>query len=187
MEYEEQEIKPMEYEELETYRNEYGNFYVDQWVSKFIIKDASAYPEEDFKAVMDKIIAAAFRNGTKEGRPPKMFSLLLFSDAIEWPINLPARTPEEQNSDLILNQIDRVNQSNTRKINIMDTEIKVIITTVNPPEPEGSGRPKAVFHFPVSNKDKKRAIINIANEDRHCLFYALETAREVIERYVFCM
>jgi hypothetical protein len=184
MDYEE-ETRPMAYEEIDSYANEYSYFYVDEWVSKFIIKDVSDYPEEDFKAMMDKIIDKAFENGTKDGREPKMFGFLLFSSAIDNPINLPARTREELTSDLILNQIDRVNQSSTRKINIMDTEMQVIITTVNPPEPEGSGRPKAVFHFPISNKDKKRAIIPIANEDRHCLFYALEVAREVIERYDF--
>jgi hypothetical protein len=137
------------------------------------LKNSGAYPEEELMAVFERIIDRAFTNTKKEGRSPKMFGMLLFGQGLESPICIPARTREQNQVDVIMNEIDALEISD-KKWNFLDNPINIIITILS--SPYGSGKAKkfnAKSYF--GTKEKQR--LRVQNNDSFCLFYALELSR----------
>jgi hypothetical protein len=146
---------------------------MDQHVSKFVLKNSGEYPEEELMDVFERIIDRAFVNTKKGGRSPKMFGMLLFGQGLESPICIPARTREQNQVEVIMNEIDALEISD-KKWNFLDNPINIIITILS--KPYGSGKVQnfnAKSYF--GTKEKQR--LHVQNNDNHCLFYALELSR----------
>jgi hypothetical protein len=79
---------------------------MDQHISRFILSDLGEYPEAELMLALQKIIDRAIENTKKEDRQPKMFGLLLNGYGLESPICIPARPPEQNTMDTIMNEID---------------------------------------------------------------------------------
>jgi hypothetical protein len=93
-------------DELEYYHSPIKKFYMDQHISRFIINRLGEYPEAELMVAIQKIIDRALENTKKEGRTPKMFGLLLNGYGLESAICIPARTPQQNTIETILNEID---------------------------------------------------------------------------------
>jgi len=93
-------------EEIDYYHSPYKKFYMDQHVSRFVLKNMGSYPEIEFMNVLQALIDRAYHNSKKEGRTPKMFGMLLFGNGLDTPICIPARSFEQNSVEAITNEID---------------------------------------------------------------------------------
>jgi hypothetical protein len=96
--------------------------------------------------------------------------MLIFGKGLDSPIAIPARNRKQNSSDLIINEIDKLEMSD-KKITLLSNPIRIIITTITPPK--GKGNNKTVKF--IENNEKGR--IKIINNDKYCLLYAAEIAR----------
>lgn len=160
-------------EEIEYYHSKIKKFYMDQHVSKFVLRNSGEYPEEELAATFERIIDRAYYNTMREGRSPKMFGLLLFGHGLESPICIPTRTREQNRVEVIMNEIDVLEISN-KKWNFLDNPVNIIITILS--SPYGKGKAKN-FNAKSYFGTKERHRIRVQNNDEYCLFYALELAR----------
>lgn len=93
-------------EELFYYKSSIKKYFMDQHVSRFVIKKAGDYPESDLMDAFEKLIARAYEITRKEGRNPKMFGMLINGEGLDSPICIPSRPLEQNSVDVILNEID---------------------------------------------------------------------------------
>jgi hypothetical protein len=93
-------------EELDYYHSKFQKFYLDQHVTKFILRNMGTYPEQELTNVLQLIVDRAYANTKKEGRAPKMFGMMIFGEGLETPICIPARPLEQNSIDVIINEID---------------------------------------------------------------------------------
>jgi hypothetical protein len=92
--------------ELDYYHSQNKKFYLDQHISKFILKNMGSYPEAELMQVLSVIIDRACKNTKKEGRNPKLFGMMIFGEGLESPICIPARSKEQNTVEVIINEID---------------------------------------------------------------------------------
>lgn len=156
-------------DELEYYHSPVKKFYMDQHISRFIINDLGEYPEAELMKAIQKIIDRAFENTRKEGRNPKKFGLLINGYGLDSAICIPAREPEQNTIDAIMNEIDMLEISD-KKFNLINNPISIIVTTLS--KPEGAA---GVKNFDAKNYFGTKALhrIKVHNNDNFCLFYAL--------------
>jgi hypothetical protein len=95
---------------------------------------------------------------------------LIFGEGLDTPISIPARNRQQNSSDVIMNEIDKLEISD-KKIMLLSHPMQIIITTINPPK--GKGKNTAVKFMEYNEKGR----IKINNNDEKCLFYAAEIAR----------
>ena len=90
---------------LEFHVNHIKAFRTSEFVNKFILTNMSEYPEWRFMDLIDDMIDDAFELVKKEGLIPQQFSMLFMSETLDTPINIPLRSREQNNVDLIMNGI----------------------------------------------------------------------------------
>jgi hypothetical protein len=95
-------------EEIENYMSSMKKFFMDQHVTRFIIRNAGEYPEADLMSALKKLIDRAFENTRKEGRNPKLFGMLINGEGLEFPICIPARSRLQNSVEIIMNEIDQL-------------------------------------------------------------------------------
>ena len=64
------------------------------------------YPEERFMEILEMLINRAYKNAKSEKQHPIIFSMILNSPAIEWPIEIPARSKEQNSVEAIIRMMD---------------------------------------------------------------------------------
>jgi hypothetical protein len=96
---------------------------------------------------------------------------MISGDCLDTPIMIPARNRIQNNSDVIMNEIDKLEISD-KKIMLLSNPMKITITTINPPKGKGKNKPVKFLDY------NEKGRIYIENRDEKCLFYAAEIARE---------
>jgi hypothetical protein len=95
---------------------------------------------------------------------------MIFGEGLDTPISIPARNRKQNNSDVIMNEIDKLEISD-KKVMLLSNPMKIIITTINPPKGKGNKKPVKFMDY------NERGRIKVLNKDDKCLFYATELAR----------
>ena len=90
-------------EELDFYINNVKKFHTKEYISKFVLKNMSEYPEWRFMEILDSMIDRAFRYTHSEGAIPELFSMVINSETLDTPIYIPLRSRKQNNVDLIMN------------------------------------------------------------------------------------
>lgn len=90
-------------EELDFYVNDIRKFHTKQFISRFVLKNMSEYPEWRFMEILNHTINRAFQYAREQGVVPRHFSMLINSETLETPIYIPLRAREQNNIDLIMN------------------------------------------------------------------------------------
>lgn len=97
--------------------------------------------------------------------------MLIFGKGLDSPIAIPARNKKQNNVEVIMEEIDKLEISD-KKITLLSNPMRIIITTICPPR--GKGKKQLPVKF-IENNEKGRIKIN--NVDENCLYYAAEMAR----------
>jgi hypothetical protein len=92
--------------EIDYYHSKNKKFFLDQHVSRFILRNMGSYPEAELMNILQLIVNRAYANTRKEGREPKQFGMMLFGEGLNTPICIPARPAEQNTIDVIMNEID---------------------------------------------------------------------------------
>ena len=100
-------------EELEFYVNNIKKFHTKEFITKFILKNMSEYPEWRFMEIIEEIIDRAFRYTRSEGAIPELFSMVINSETLDTPIYIPLRSKKQNNVDLIMNGKNIFKESNS--------------------------------------------------------------------------
>lgn len=90
-------------DELDFYINNIKKFHTKEFISKFILKNMSEYPEWRFMEIMDEIIDRAFQYTRSQGAIPELFSMIINSETLDTPIYIPLRSRKQNSIDLIMN------------------------------------------------------------------------------------
>ena len=98
------EITPA-YEELDHYVNSVKKFYLDQHITHFVLHNAIDRPEEEMMNVLETLIERAYSHIRRDKRDAQLFSMILNGDGLETPIVIPARTREQNNVEMIMNEV----------------------------------------------------------------------------------
>lgn len=93
---------------------------------------------------------------------------------LDSPIAIPARDKKQNNVDVIMEEIDKLNISDKR-VTLLSNPMRIIITTISPPK--GSGLKKLPIKF-LDNNEKGLIKNNI---EENCLYYALILAKSYAE------
>jgi hypothetical protein len=96
---------------------------------------------------------------------------MIFGEGLDTPIIIPARNRKQNNSDVIMNEIDKLEISD-KKVMLLSNPMQIMITTINPPKGKGKNKPVKFMDY------NEKGRIHIANRDEKCLFYAAEIARQ---------
>jgi hypothetical protein len=92
---------------VNSYENYNRKFGTNQFITKFIIRNASDMPEEQLKEYIGHIIEKAYEMSEQEsGIIPNKFAILFSSPILDQPISIPFRTREFFTIEMILNEID---------------------------------------------------------------------------------
>ena len=129
--------------------------------------------EETFTKIIQKMIDDAYENGKREGWEIQKLGIELFCEAIYDPVVIPMRPKEQNSADVVFNAFMKLQQS-FREVDLLYQPISTIITTMS--VPEGEGKPFCPHRFTTKELGK----IQINNNNRKCLFYALEMTRRYI-------
>ena len=87
--------------ELDFHINNIKKFHTMQYISTFVLKNMSEYPEWRFMEILDDVIDRAYHHA--QGNTSNLFSMLLNSEALDTPIYIPLRSRKQNNTDLIMN------------------------------------------------------------------------------------
>jgi hypothetical protein len=96
---------------------------------------------------------------------------MISGDCLDMPIIIPARNRIQNNSDVIMNEIDKLEISD-KKVMLLSNPMTITITTINPPKGKGKNKPVKFMDY------NEKGRIYIENRDEKCLFYAVEIARQ---------
>jgi hypothetical protein len=113
----------------------------------------------------------------------------LFGRGLDDPITLPMRSIEQNTADILVNELERLGQSEDgegmdKRTLLISYPMELIITCVTPPTGAGKTAQQIVFspskfdandHFGYN--DRQRIHVNWSTNDSYCLFYALILAR----------
>jgi hypothetical protein len=92
---------------VNSYENSNKQFGTKQFITKFIIRNASDMPEESLKDYIGQIIDRAYEmTEASVGITPNKFAILFSSPALDQPISIPFRPKEFFTTEMILNEID---------------------------------------------------------------------------------
>jgi hypothetical protein len=160
-------------EELDFYVNDIKKFHTKQFISKFVLKNMGEYPEWRFMEILGTIIDRAYKHSIQDGNS-QLFTMLLNSEELDTPIYIPLRSREQNSVNLIINEIDKLEMSE-KKWRFMNSIISIIITLVSPHRGNGPSEQKKnpCNYF----RRKRNQVLRVENEDKFCLFYALELGR----------
>jgi hypothetical protein len=93
--------------QLDSYENLNKTFKTNQFITKFVIRNASDMPEEQLKYYISKIIDKAYEMTEKEtGIIPNKFAILFNSPTLIDPISIPFRQRDYFTAEMIMNEID---------------------------------------------------------------------------------
>jgi len=70
------------------------------------------YPEERFMEILEMLINRAYENAKANNQHPMIFSMVLNSPAIERPIEIPARSKEQNSVEAIMRMMDWLEVNN---------------------------------------------------------------------------
>lgn len=96
--------------------------------------------------------------------------MLIFGKGLDSPIAIPARDLKQNNPEMILDEIDKLDMSG-KKFTLLSNPMRIIITTISPPK--GSGLKRLPVKFMDNNE--KGLIKN--NNEENCLYYAVILAQ----------
>ena len=122
-----------EYEKIYVRKETYPNFYMNRFISKFVLKNTSSLPEEALRKAFQTLIDEAISKSEEEARNRGIFGTYIFfrffkkrvfvgkvykinivlnGFGLETPLVLPLRELEFNTPDLILNEIDLLEVEN---------------------------------------------------------------------------
>jgi hypothetical protein len=93
------------YEELGHHVNSIKKFFVDQHVTRFVLHNASSFPEDDFMDILEKLINRAYSHVRRDQRLVQLFSMILDGQSLDTPIVIPARRRQQNSVDMIMNEV----------------------------------------------------------------------------------
>jgi len=95
-----------DYEEISHHVSSIEKFKTDQYVTQFILRNMSDYPESRFMEILDKLIDRAYANAAQNDQNPEIFSLIMNSPILVLPILIPARDRQQNSVESIINEMD---------------------------------------------------------------------------------
>jgi len=95
-----------DYEEISHHVSSIEKFKTDQYVTQFVLRNMSDYPENRFMEILDKLIDRSYANALKNGQKPEIFSLIMNSPILTLPILIPARDRQQNSVEMIINEMD---------------------------------------------------------------------------------
>lgn len=120
------------YTEVSNYKKEDADYGMTKHITKFIFKvpeERKISFNEAFKKIVGNLIQNAYTNTVvPEGWEIKKFSFYMMCPVLNDPINIPARSREQNTLDVILNQLLHVEQS-FKEQNLLHQEFIVYVTT----------------------------------------------------------
>uniref|UniRef100_A0A914HZ65 DNA-directed DNA polymerase n=1 Tax=Globodera rostochiensis TaxID=31243 RepID=A0A914HZ65_GLORO len=157
-------------------------------ITEFTINPDTPHPDERMRDAIEEMINKAF-NRTEEtmGRKVKMFGVSLTGTGLGYPVYLPYRPYPQNNADVVMEEINKLGQSGGENGDDMRTVLlsrpmQMNVTCVALPAGEG---PRNVHKFDYGFKEHQRIQVN--NNDKFCLFYALTASKKYLEvdRFAF--
>uniref|UniRef100_A0A183CI53 DNA-directed DNA polymerase n=1 Tax=Globodera pallida TaxID=36090 RepID=A0A183CI53_GLOPA len=154
-------------------------------ITEFTINPDTPHPDERMRDAIEDMIKKAFKR-TEEtmGRKVKMFGVTLTGSGLDYPVYLPYRPYPQNNADVVMEEINKLGQSggengDDKRTILLSRPVQMNVTCVALPAGEG---PRNVHKFDYGFKEHQRIQVN--NNDKLCLFYALAASRNYLELHV---
>uniref|UniRef100_A0A183CML4 DNA-directed DNA polymerase n=1 Tax=Globodera pallida TaxID=36090 RepID=A0A183CML4_GLOPA len=151
-------------------------------ITEFTINPDTPHPDERMRDAIDDMINKAFKR-TEEtmGRKVKMFGVSLTGSGLGYPVYLPYRPYPQNNADVVMEEINKLGQSggesgDDKRTILLSRPVQMNVTCVALPAGEG---PRNVHKFDYGFKEHQRIQVN--NNDKFCLFYALAASKNYLE------
>uniref|UniRef100_A0A183CCY2 DNA-directed DNA polymerase n=1 Tax=Globodera pallida TaxID=36090 RepID=A0A183CCY2_GLOPA len=157
-------------------------------ITEFTINPDTPHPDKRMRDAIEDMIKKAFKR-TEEtmGRKVKMFGVTLTGSGLDYPVYLPYRPYPQNNADVVMEEINKLGQSggesgDDKRTILLSRPVQMNVTCVALPAGEG---PRNVHKFDYGFKEHQRIQVN--NNDKFCLFYALAASKNYLEvdRFAF--
>ncbi|KAL3069044.1 hypothetical protein niasHS_016926 [Heterodera schachtii] len=173
-------------------------FSVSRHITEFVLNASVEEPEEVMRSAFQMLMARAIQHSEQQsGRKVVKIGITLQGRGLHDPIVLPLRPPEQNSSDTLMAELDKLGQSDgdeeagseehggapmDKRSLLLSEPVQITVTCLTPPT--GAGRPRFYPYQHWGYNDAHR--IRIRNwDDSYCLFHALIASRAYHDPVLF--
>uniref|UniRef100_A0A183C3C6 HECT domain-containing protein n=1 Tax=Globodera pallida TaxID=36090 RepID=A0A183C3C6_GLOPA len=117
-------------------------FALSRYVTEFTLNANSEEPDETLRNAFDQLINRAIQNAESGGRKVAKLGIWLMGKGLNEPILLPARSPDQNNADVLMAELEKLGQSDAdeerdggmdKRTLLLSEPIQIIVTCLTPP------------------------------------------------------